>query len=65
MGRYLKRPSDVSVEIFLDLLKNAINLVIIEDVGNQLDRDGNSLLDEVRKKFQQDIALFHYVSPFW
>lgn len=44
--------------------ENAINPTTTESVKNQLNRNGNSLLDEARVHFQQDGAPSQYVLPF-
>lgn len=50
-------------ELYLDLLENVINPLITESLENQIDQDGNLLLDEENLFFQQDGAPPHYALP--
>lgn len=50
-------------EIYLDMLQTTINPLIIEAIENQIDEDGNPVLNEAEVYFQQDGAPPHYVLP--
>lgn len=50
-------------EIYLDMLKNAINPIKIETVENQLDRDGISLFVEAGLYVLKGGTLPYYVVP--
>src|SRR6202042_2167310 len=49
--------------IYLDMLENTINPLITETIENQIEDDGNPILDEAEIYFQQDGAPPHYVLP--
>lgn len=47
-------------ELYLDLLENSIDPLIVHELENQTDEDGNRILNENQIRYQQDGAPPHY-----